>query len=94
VAPAPRSEGAVLGVAQKRVMRAICEGKTSREIAQQFGKSVHTVRNQTLSIYRAMNVHTRSALVAECARLGLLTGPGEQPSAHRADRLRPERLRA
>jgi DNA-binding CsgD family transcriptional regulator len=58
--------------AERRVMLAICEGKTSREIADDFERSFHTIRNQTLKVYSAMGVRTRTALVAECARLGLI----------------------
>jgi DNA-binding CsgD family transcriptional regulator len=58
--------------AERRVMLAICEGKTSREIADDFDRSFHTIRNQTLKVYAAMGVRTRTALVAECARLGLI----------------------
>ncbi len=58
--------------AERRVMVAICEGKTSREIAQEFSRSFHTIRNQTLKVYAAMHVRTRTALVAECAKLGLI----------------------
>jgi DNA-binding CsgD family transcriptional regulator len=54
------------------VMLAICEGKTSKQIAADFGRSFHTIRNQTLKVYATMGVRTRAALVAECARLGLL----------------------
>ncbi|MFY9780614.1 MAG: helix-turn-helix transcriptional regulator [Candidatus Baltobacteraceae bacterium] len=60
--------------AERRVMLAICEGKTSREIADDFDRSFHTIRNQTLKVYAAMGVRTRTALVAECARLGLIPG--------------------
>ncbi|MGP6158636.1 MAG: LuxR C-terminal-related transcriptional regulator [Vulcanimicrobiaceae bacterium] len=58
--------------AERRVMLAICQGKTSREIADDFDRSFHTIRNQTLKVYAAMGVRTRTALVAECARLGLI----------------------
>ncbi|HEY0393810.1 MAG TPA: LuxR C-terminal-related transcriptional regulator [Candidatus Elarobacter sp.] len=61
-----------LSPAERRVMLAICEGKTSKQIAADFGRSFHTIRNQTLKVYATMGVRTRSALVAECARLGLL----------------------
>jgi DNA-binding CsgD family transcriptional regulator/tetratricopeptide (TPR) repeat protein len=58
--------------AQRRVMLAICEGKTSKQIATEFGRSFHTIRNQTLKVYDAMGVRSRSALIAECARLGIV----------------------
>ena len=63
---------AALSPAERRVMLAICEGKTSKQIAADFGRSFHTIRNQTLKVYSTMGVRTRAALVAECARLGLL----------------------
>lgn len=63
---------AVLTPAQQRVMLAICEGKTSKQIASEFGRSFHTIRNQTLKVYDAMGVRSRSALIAECARLGIV----------------------
>jgi DNA-binding NarL/FixJ family response regulator len=63
---------ATLTPAERRVMLAICEGKTSKQIAAEFGRSFHTIRNQTLAVYQTMGVKTRAALVAECARLGLL----------------------
>jgi DNA-binding CsgD family transcriptional regulator len=69
---ASASELSKLTPAERRVMLAICEGKTSREIAQAFGRSFHTIRNQTLKVYAAMHVRTRTALVAECAKLGLI----------------------
>jgi DNA-binding CsgD family transcriptional regulator len=62
-----------LSPAERRVMLAICEGKTSKQIAADFGRSFHTIRNQTLKVYATMGVRTRSALVAECARLGVLS---------------------
>jgi DNA-binding CsgD family transcriptional regulator len=61
-----------LSPTERRVMIAICEGKTSKQIAAAFGRSFHTIRNQTLKVYATMGVRTRAALVAECARLGLL----------------------
>jgi DNA-binding CsgD family transcriptional regulator len=64
---------AALSPAERRVMLAICEGKTSKQIAADFGRSFHTIRNQTLKVYATMGVRTRAGLVAECARLGLLT---------------------
>lgn len=64
---------AALSPAERRVMLAICQGKTSKQIAAEFGRSFHTIRNQTLKVYATMGVRTRAALVAECARLGLLS---------------------
>jgi DNA-binding CsgD family transcriptional regulator len=60
-----------LSHAERRVMFAICEGKTSREIAREFNRSVHTIRNQTLKVYASMGVRSRAALLIEFARLRL-----------------------
>ncbi len=58
--------------AERRVMVAICEGKSAAQIAASFGRSVNTVRNQTRKVFATMAVRSRAQLVAECARLGLL----------------------
>jgi DNA-binding CsgD family transcriptional regulator len=53
-----------LSPAERRVLEKICEGSTSRQIAQELDRSASTVRNQTISIFRKFGVSTRSALVA------------------------------
>jgi DNA-binding CsgD family transcriptional regulator len=50
--------------AEKRVVKGICEGLTSKEIAARVGRSPSTIKNQTISIYRTLGVNTRAALVA------------------------------
>jgi DNA-binding CsgD family transcriptional regulator len=62
---------AQLSPAERRVMDAICEGRSTAEIADQFGRSKNTIRNQTRRVYEIMGVRTRSALVAKCAALAL-----------------------
>jgi len=54
----------LLSAAEKRVLSGICEGLTSKQIAEQLDRSHETVRVQTLSIYRKLGVNTRSAVVA------------------------------
>ena len=61
-----------LAPAERRVLEKLCEGATSREIATSLGRSVSTIRNQTISIFRKLNVHTRSALVAKVGARGHL----------------------
>jgi DNA-binding CsgD family transcriptional regulator len=53
-----------LTFAEKRVLNGICEGLTSKQIAEKLDRSHETVRVQTLSIYRKVGVNSRSALVA------------------------------
>ena len=67
-----RGKADALTPAERRVMLAICAGKTAPEMAASFGRSVNTVRNQTRKVFATMEVRSRSQLVAECARLGLL----------------------
>ncbi len=50
----------------------LCKGKKAREIAQAFGRSFNTINNHTRAIFAAFGVRSRAALVAECAKLGIL----------------------
>ena len=54
-----------LSKAEHRVMLAICEGRSTAEIADRFGRSKNTIRNQTRRVYEVMGVRTRSALGLE-----------------------------
>ncbi|MDB5072279.1 MAG: Bacterial regulatory protein luxR family, partial [Candidatus Eremiobacteraeota bacterium] len=63
-----------LSPAEHRVMLAICEGRSTAEIAERFGRSKNTIRNQTRRVYEVMEVRTRSALVSKCAALGIVAG--------------------
>ena len=58
--------------AERRVLAELCLGKKSREIADHFGRSFNTINNHTRAIFSAFGVRSRAALVAECARLGIL----------------------
>jgi DNA-binding CsgD family transcriptional regulator len=66
----------LLSRAEHRVMLAICEGRSTGEIAARFGRSRNTIRNQTRRVYSVMAVGTRSALVSKCAALGIVVGTG------------------
>jgi DNA-binding CsgD family transcriptional regulator len=63
-----------LSPAEHRVMLAICEGRSTAEIADRFGRSKNTIRNQTRRVYEVMDVRTRSALVSKCAAMGIVAG--------------------
>ncbi len=76
-----------LSRAERRVLDAICQGRSSAEIAERFGRSKNTIRNQTRRVYQVMEVRTRSGLVAKCAAMGLLpSAPYHTP--HEAPRSR------
>ena len=61
-----------LTAAERRVLSELCKGKKAREIADGFHRSFNTINNHTRRIFSVFNVHSRSALVAECARLGIM----------------------
>jgi DNA-binding CsgD family transcriptional regulator len=44
-------------------------------ITLDFGRSFNTINNHTRAIFTAFGVRNRAALVAQCARLGLLDAP-------------------
>jgi DNA-binding CsgD family transcriptional regulator len=63
---------AKLTPAERRVLAELCKGKKSRDIAAGFGRSFNTINNHTRAVFAAFGVQSRAALVAECARLGIL----------------------
>jgi DNA-binding CsgD family transcriptional regulator len=58
--------------AERRVLTELCKGRKAREIAATFDRSFNTINNHTRAIFSAFGVRSRAALVAECARLGIL----------------------
>ncbi len=58
--------------AERRVLAELCKGKKAREIADTFDRSFNTINNHTRAIFTAFGVRSRAALVAECARRGIL----------------------
>jgi DNA-binding CsgD family transcriptional regulator len=66
---------AQLTAAERRVLAELCKGKKAREIAATFERSFNTINNHTRAIFSAFGVRSRAALVAECARLGILDDP-------------------
>jgi DNA-binding CsgD family transcriptional regulator len=63
---------AQLTPAERRVLGELCKGKKAREIADSFDRSFNTINNHTRAIFTAFGVRSRAALVAECARRGIL----------------------
>ncbi len=58
--------------AQQRVLFAVCEGLSSREIGRRFKRSHHTINTHLRAIYRVFQVHSRSELQAEARRRGIV----------------------
>jgi DNA-binding CsgD family transcriptional regulator len=63
---------AQLTPAELRVLAELCKGKKAREIASTFDRSFNTINNHTRAIFSAFGVRSRAALVADCARRGIL----------------------
>jgi len=57
---------------ERKVLTELCKGRKSRDIAAGFDRSFNTINNHTRAIFAAFGVRSRAALVAECARLGIL----------------------
>lgn len=96
VAIATDDPTAALSPAEWRVVYALCEGMTNREVAAALGRSANTIRNHTRSIFDIMGVRTRAELVAKVARLGLLPahdGASPTPAPRRRNGTRLSRRR-
>ena len=52
-----------LSATEKKIVRLIVEGKSTREIAEDLGYAKQTVRNYLCEIYSKMGVKHRTALV-------------------------------
>jgi len=60
-----------LSATERAVLRMLCSGHTTREIAALRGRSQQTVRNTVSRILHVFEVPTRAALLRECARRGI-----------------------
>lgn len=68
----PGTREVVLPPRQRRVFEELCQGKSNRDIARALGRSRYTINNQVQEIFKAFNVSSRAALMAEAARRGIL----------------------
>jgi DNA-binding CsgD family transcriptional regulator len=50
--------------AQRRVVEFLLQGLSEKQVAQQLNLSRHTVHNHVRAVYRILDVHTRSELMA------------------------------
>jgi len=57
---------------QRKVFAEICAGKSTAEIANVLERSEYTISNHIKQIFKTFEVRSRSALVAEAVRRGLL----------------------
>ncbi len=69
---APRPEQALLSSREREVIGCVARGLSDREIAELLVLSSHTVHRHVANIRRKLGRTSRTAAVAEAARLGLL----------------------
>jgi DNA-binding CsgD family transcriptional regulator len=81
--PALRRRNAAhrLTAVQREYLRLLCAGKSNPQIAHIRNRSVHTVRNQIVPLFDIFGVRSRSQLVAECIRSGVLEEPFQRSTA-------------
>jgi DNA-binding CsgD family transcriptional regulator len=76
---------------ERRVLEALCAGMSVKEMAQTWGRSPFTIRNQLKRLFAKFGVSSSAALVAKALRPGLLQ-TGARPPEHSAPE-RPRRAR-
>lgn len=69
----PRRADVSLSARQLQVLQLLALEKTNRSIALDLGYSESTIRQETLRLYRALNVNSRSDAVSVAASIGLVT---------------------
>lgn len=82
--PWPRAGGTTLTEREKVVLAGIAQGKTSRTIAAELGRSVYTVENHRRHIAQKTGLSSAAQLALFAAELGLI------PSAPAPDRTRED----
>lgn len=69
----PRRADVSLSARQMQVLQLLAQEKTNRSIALDLGYSESTIRQETLRLYRALNVNSRSGAVAAAMTIGLMS---------------------
>jgi DNA-binding NarL/FixJ family response regulator len=73
VEPKPSSEpNGLLSPRELKVLRLISQGRSNRQIAEEAHRSINTIEAQLKSIYRKLNVQSRTQAVRAAAQKGLL----------------------
>ena len=71
--PADTSGAGPLTARELQVLRALASGYTYKEVAAEFGLSYHTVVDYTRSLYRKLDVNSRTEAVVTGAQRGLIS---------------------
>lgn len=77
---------------ERDVLRALAEGRTSKQVGQDLGLTVETVRSYTKAIYATLDVHNRAEATMAAVEAGL-TGPpvasGDEERRHDGSHIPP-----
>lgn len=72
--PAPSAERkGLLSPRELKVLRLISQGQSNRQIAEETHRSINTIEAQVKSIYRKLDVKSRTQAVREATQKGLLS---------------------
>lgn len=73
---ASQTAGARLTEREAEVLRLTAEGLGTREVADELGLSIHTVRNHLQNSIRKLGVHSVTQAVSAAIRRGIIPAPG------------------
>ena len=76
---------------QRRVLRLLTEGLSNREIAERLVVSASTVKTHLDDIMDRTGIHSRTALVAQVVRLGLVDSTPERQRTGEAKQMNTEK---
>jgi DNA-binding NarL/FixJ family response regulator len=71
-AKTPAADGGILTEREREVLEGIADGKSYNQVAAALFISVDTVRTYIRRIYEKLQVHTKTAAIAEARKRGLL----------------------
>jgi putative two-component system response regulator len=75
--PTHRGLGSNLTPRELDILRLIATGWVNKQIAQQLGLSLNTIRNHAKNILHKLQAHSKLEAVATAVREGIITYPGE-----------------
>jgi DNA-binding NarL/FixJ family response regulator len=70
---APAEPRGLLSPRELKVLRLISQGRTNRQIAEEAHRSINTIEAQLKSIYRKLNVKSRTQAVCAATQWGLMS---------------------
>jgi DNA-binding CsgD family transcriptional regulator len=66
------AQPSILTDTEREIVKAIAQGKTTKEIAEERFSSVHTITTHRKNIFRKLNVNTAHEVIKYALRAGLV----------------------